>query len=201
MDLSLFMNPIHPLDRAYLHTLREDRETVILADRLGFKDAFIGEHVTDKAENITNSALFLASLASDTRTIRLGTGTANLPQSHPALIAGHIAMLDHLLEGRFNFGISQGILASDSEALEITHGERDAMFLEAIDHILALWTSDPPYRRAGKYWSITTEKTQNPEIGTGYIQKPYQKPHPPIFGSVINPDSKGLVALAARGWT
>lgn len=200
MDLSLFMNPIHPLDRDYSETLREDQETVILADQLGFKDAFIGEHVTDAAENITNSALFLSSLASVTKRIRLSTGTSNLPQGHPALLAGQIAMLDHLCGGRFNFGISPGILASDSEALEIPHDERGAMFLECIDHILALWAGDPPYDLDGKYWRVSTAKTRNPEIGTGYIQKPYQKPHPPIFGTVIDPNSKGLVALAARGW-
>ena len=143
MDLSLFMNPIHPLDRDYSETLREDQETVILADQLGFKDAFIGEHVTDAAENITNSALFLSSLASVTKRIRLSTGTSNLPQGHPALLAGQIAMLDHLCGGRFNFGISPGILASDSEALEIPHDERGAMFLECIDHIVPFAEDTP----------------------------------------------------------
>ena len=51
--------------RAPAQTLQEDREAVILADRLGFYDAFVGEHLTEKAENITNSFIFLATLISD----------------------------------------------------------------------------------------------------------------------------------------
>ncbi len=200
MDLSYFTMPVHPLERDYTETLREDREAIILADALGFKDAFVGEHVTDKAENITNSALFLASLISDTKSIRLGTGTTNLPQSHPALIAGHIAMLDHLLEGRFNFGISPGALPTDAEALGILDKNRTEMFVESIDHILAIWAGEPPYDLEGKHWSISTRQTANLEIGMGYIVKPYQQPHPPIFGTVVAPYSKGIVALGERGW-
>jgi len=49
-----------------------------------------------------------AYLAKATKNIRLGTGTVNLPNSHPAHVAGQIAMLDHMLDGRFNFGISPG---------------------------------------------------------------------------------------------
>ena len=56
------MMPMHPAHRHPLQTLQEDREAVILADRLGFHDAFVGEHLTDRCENITNSFIFLASV-------------------------------------------------------------------------------------------------------------------------------------------
>ena len=101
MNLSYFTMPLHPLSRNYTETLKEDREAIILADKLGFAEAFVGEHITDLAETITSSMIFLATLASDTEQIKLCTGTVNLPQNHPALIAAQIAMLDHLLEGRF----------------------------------------------------------------------------------------------------
>ena len=67
MKLGIFMMPVHPLHRNPTETLREDRETVILADQLGYHDAFIGEHLTDKAENITNSLLFSRPRTSPTR--------------------------------------------------------------------------------------------------------------------------------------
>ena len=75
MKLGIFMMPVHPLHRSHTETLKEDREAVILADQLGFHDAFIGEHLTDKAENITNSLLFLATLIHSTRRIKLASGT------------------------------------------------------------------------------------------------------------------------------
>ena len=68
-------------------TLKEDREAIILADQLGFYDAFMGEHLTDRCENVTNSMLFLATLIRDTKQIKLATGTTNLSQMHPVLIA------------------------------------------------------------------------------------------------------------------
>src|SRR2546425_13288777 len=108
MRLGYFTMPLHPLHRDPAVTLQEDREAVILADRLGFYDAFVGEHLTDPEENVTNSFIFLASLVAETRTIRLGTRPSNLSQSHPVLIAAHAAMFDHLAEGPFIFRLNPG---------------------------------------------------------------------------------------------
>src|ERR1700709_274099 len=119
MRLGYFTMPRHPAHRAPAVTLQEDREAVILADKLGFYDAFVGEHLTEKSENVTNSFIFLASVIEQTKNIKLGTGTSNLSHSHPTLIAAHAAMFDHLSKGRFIFGISPGALASDAEALGI----------------------------------------------------------------------------------
>ena len=200
MEIGFFTMPIHPIDKDYKKTLSEDREAFLLADRLGFSEAYCGEHVTDSAENITSSALFIASLAAETKNIRLGTGTVNMPNSHPAAIAGQVAMLDHMLDGRFNFGISPGGLASDAEVFGNLDKDRNEMFVESIDMVLEIWKSDPPYNIKGKYWNISTERTQMTEIGQGIMQKPLQKPHPPIVCTVVAPFSKGLIAAAARGW-
>ena len=106
MRLGYFTMPVHPLERPWAETLQEDREAIILADKLGFYDAFMGEHLTDKAENITSSMMFNASLISDTKQIKLATGTTNLSQIHPVVIAQQAAMFDHLSQGRFIFGVS-----------------------------------------------------------------------------------------------
>ena len=87
MRLGYFTMPLHPLERDTTETLHEDRETIIYADQLGFYDAFVGEHLTDKAENVTNSLVFMATLIHSTKNILLGTGTSNLSHSHPTLIA------------------------------------------------------------------------------------------------------------------
>ena len=144
MKLGLFMMPMHPAERDPVQTLQEDRQTVILADRLGFHDAFVGEHITDRCENITSSFIFLATLIADTRTVKLGTGTSNLSHTHPALVAAHAAMFDHLARGRFIFGVSPGALRSDAEALGLLDEDRNKLFAEAIDVILALWQGDAP---------------------------------------------------------
>jgi alkanesulfonate monooxygenase SsuD/methylene tetrahydromethanopterin reductase-like flavin-dependent oxidoreductase (luciferase family) len=200
MRLGLFMMPMHPAERDPAQTLQEDRETILLADRLGFHDAFVGEHLTDRCENITNSFIFLATLIAQTKTIKLGTGTSNLSQSHPALVAAHAAMFDHLARGRFIFGISPGALASDAEALGIFNEDRNKLFAEAIDVILAIWEREAPYDIdfPGNRFKVSTAKTLLPELGRGYMYKPYQKPRPEIVGTVVAPHSKGVIAMGER---
>ena len=200
MKLGMFMMPVHPLHRSHTETLREDREAVILADRLGFHDVFIGEHLTDQAENITNSMLFLATLIHSTRQIRLATGTANLSQMHPALIAAQAAMFDHLAEGRFILGVSPGALVSDAEALGILDEDRNKMFADAIDVILAIWEREPPYdiEFPGNRFKVSTRRTMDLPFGVGVMPRPYQKPRPEIVGTVVAPFSKGVVAMGER---
>jgi alkanesulfonate monooxygenase SsuD/methylene tetrahydromethanopterin reductase-like flavin-dependent oxidoreductase (luciferase family) len=200
MKLGFFTMPMHPPGRNLTETLKEDRAAVILADRLDYCEALIGEHVTDVCESIPSCLTFIAHVAPETKQIKLGSGTVNLPNNHPALVAAHVAMLDHLLEGRFLFGIGPGGLRSDMEALGNLERDRNAMFVEAIDHILALWEADAPYRLKGRFWDVSTERTLIRPAGQGVMIKPYQQPHPPIVVTVVVPHSKGLVAAAQRGW-
>jgi alkanesulfonate monooxygenase SsuD/methylene tetrahydromethanopterin reductase-like flavin-dependent oxidoreductase (luciferase family) len=201
MKLGFFTMPLHPVGRDWRQTLAEDREAVLLAEKLGFEEAFIGEHVTDLAETITSCLIFIATLARDTRRIKLGSGTVNLANRHPAATAAEIAMVDTLLEGRFILGVGPGGLPSDAEMMETRDADRNAIFLESIEHMIALWTQDPPYRLKGKRWQLSTERTWMPDLGMGGMLRPFQKPHPPIVVTAILPDSGGIAAAAARGWT
>src|ERR1700751_5665898 len=200
MKLGFFTMPIHPLEKDWQRSLQEDREAFLLADELGFSEAYVGEHVTGKAENITSCVAFLAWIAAATRQIKLGTGTINMPNSHPATVAASIAMLDHMLEGRLIFGISPGGLLSDAELFGNLDADRNAMFVEAINQVLAIWGNQPPYNIEGKYWNISTQKTLMEEIGQGFIAGPFQRPHPPIVVTAVAPFSKGVTEAAARGW-
>lgn len=200
MRLGYFTMPMHPLDTDYTTTLKQDRETIMLCDRLGYYDAFVGEHLTDDAENITNSMLFLATLIHATENIKLGTGTTNLTHTHPVLVACHAAMFDHLAEGRFILGVSPGTLRSDREVLGIANEDINKMFADAIDVILAIWESEPPYQIdfPDNRWTVTTEVTLDAPYGTGIMQKPYQSPRPEIVGTVVAPFSKGVIEMGRK---
>jgi len=200
MKLGTFMMPLHPPGRVATQTLAEDREAILLADRLGYCEAFVGEHVTDLAENVTSCLMFLASLAHDTKHIVLGSGTINMPNTHPAAVAAQVAMLDHILQGRFIMGISPGGLASDAEVFGSFQKNRNAMFLESINMVLDIWAGEAPYDLKGEYFNVSTKNTSILEIGQGAILKPYQKPHPRIVGTAVAPFSQGVTEMAKRGW-
>src|ERR1700735_5580534 len=200
MKLGFFTMPIHPLDKDWRTSLQEDREAFLLADQLGFTEAYVGEHVTDRAENITSSIAFLAWIGAATRQIKLGTGTINMPNTHPATVAATMAMLDHMLDGRLIFGIRPGGLLSDAELFGNLDSDRNAMFLESINQVLEIWAGEPPYDIQGKYWNVSTRKTLIKDIGQGFIARPLQRPHPPIVVTAVAPFSKGVTEAAARGW-
>ena len=200
MKLGFFTMPLHPPGRNYGDTLKEDREAIIMADRLGFTEAYVGEHTTDLAETIPSCLMFLSSLVHATSRVKLCTGTLNLPNGHPAAFAANVAMLDNMLEGRFIVGISPGGLPSDMEMFENLDRDRKAMFLECINHMIALWTGEAPYDLKGRFWNLSTERTLITEIGQGTILKTFQRPHPPIVVTAVEPFSAGVTAAAARGW-
>jgi alkanesulfonate monooxygenase SsuD/methylene tetrahydromethanopterin reductase-like flavin-dependent oxidoreductase (luciferase family) len=188
------------MGRNWTQTLREDRETIILADKLGFYDAFVGEHLTDACENITNSMLFQATLIHDTKQIKLATGTTNLAQMHPVVIAVNAAMFDHLSQGRFIMGVSPGALPSDNEAIGIFDEDRNKIFADAIDVILAIWERDPPYdiEFPGNRFKVSFVRSAALHLGVGVMAKPYQKPRPEIVGTVVAPFSPGVVLMGKR---
>ena len=194
------MMPLHPPGRQPWQTYIEDREAIILADKLGYAEALVGEHVTDLAENVTSCLMFLSTLVHETKNIVLGSGTINMPNSHPAAIAAQVAMIDHMLKGRFIMGISPGGLMSDAEVFGNYKKDRNAIFLESINMVLDIWEKDAPYNLAGQFFNVSTENTKILEIGQGRIIKPYQKPHPPIVVTAVAPHSKGVTEAAKRGW-
>ena len=200
MNLGFFTMPIHPPEKDWRLSLREDREAFLLADELGFTEGYVGEHTTDRAENITSCVAFIAWIADATKQIKLGTGTINMPNTHPAAVAASVAMLDHMLEGRLILGISPGGLLSDAELFGNLDANRNEMFLESINQVLDIWAGEPPYNFQGKYWNISTQRTLIRDIGQGYIARPLQRPHPPIVVTAVAPFSKGVTEAAARGW-
>jgi alkanesulfonate monooxygenase SsuD/methylene tetrahydromethanopterin reductase-like flavin-dependent oxidoreductase (luciferase family) len=201
IELGMFTMPFHHPARDYSAILEEDQEAVVLADQLGFTEAYVGEHFSSWSERITSPLIFLASVIARTRQIRLGTGVINLPQLHPATVAAHAAMFDHLCHGRFIMGIGPGGLASDLELFQVGQAElRPQMVLESIDIILKLWAQDPPYRIDGRFWKIALEHHVYPEYKVGYVPRPLQQPHPPIAISLLTPNSRSARTAGERGW-
>ncbi len=201
MELGFFTQPVHPKGRDYTESLHEDRDIFVLADELGYSEAFCGEHMFDVSETVPNALMFVAWLAGQTRHIKLGTGVHNLTFSHPAVIASNVAMVDTMLKGRFLFGIGPGVSRADAESLGLLEADRNEMFEEAIDQVLAIWRGSAPFRIVGKHWNISTERSHWPELGIGEMVKPLQRPHPPILAASGDARSSRVAGFGRRGWS
>jgi alkanesulfonate monooxygenase SsuD/methylene tetrahydromethanopterin reductase-like flavin-dependent oxidoreductase (luciferase family) len=135
-----------------------------------------------------------------TQRIKVGTGGFLLPYHNPAELANRAAMLDHLGQGRFLFGIAASGLDSDFALFNVdgAHGVNREMTRESLDIILRLWTEDEPFDYQGKFWSVS--KTGKMHSSLGPHIKPFQKPYPPISVSGISPNSETLRLAGERGF-
>jgi alkanesulfonate monooxygenase SsuD/methylene tetrahydromethanopterin reductase-like flavin-dependent oxidoreductase (luciferase family) len=200
LKLGFFIQPVHPPARSYADVLREDRDAVVLADRLDYREAFIGEHLMDSAETITSSLAFIAHLAGACPSITFGTGVLPLANYHPVMAAAQIAMVDHLVQGRLVLGFGPGT-RGDAEAIGDTASDRNQKTQEALEQILRIWSEEPPYEIDGEFYTIRSGRSFNRDIGLGVAVRPLQRPHPPVAITSIRPGGTGPRAAGNRGWT
>ena len=134
MKIGKFMMPLHPPEKDRTQTFEEDAECIILADELGFSEAWIGQHHSAGWEPIPANDVFIANLLPQTRNIRLGTGVSIMTQHHPTNIAVRLAYLDHLARGRLNVGFGQGGVPTDWALFDLPDPRTQGlMTLEAMD--------------------------------------------------------------------
>jgi alkanesulfonate monooxygenase SsuD/methylene tetrahydromethanopterin reductase-like flavin-dependent oxidoreductase (luciferase family) len=201
MRLGLFMMPVHPPDRSFTDTLAEDTEKSLLADRLGFEELWLGEHFSATSEPIPSPLMFMAALAPRTKTLRFGTGVINLPNHDPVIVAAEAAQFDHMSRGRLMLGVGPGGLLSDFELFRHTDVTvRNRKVIEAVRIMRQIWSQDPPYEIEGEFWNVQLTKNVMPELGVGYMPKPYQKGGPPISLSLASPHSSSARTAAQQGW-
>ena len=119
MKLGYFTMPLHPPGSDPARTLASDLAQIELLDRLGFVEAWIGEHLTAEWENIPCPDLFIAQALARTKQIVLATGVTCLPNHSPVMLAQRIAQLDQMAQGRFYWGIGSGGFAGDFQLFDV----------------------------------------------------------------------------------
>jgi limonene 1,2-monooxygenase len=153
-------------------------ELVEIADRLGFAEAWIGEHHSAGFETISSPELFIAAAAERTRHIRLGTGVISLPYHNPLMVANRIIQLDHMTKGRVMFGAGPGLLASDALMLGIEPAVQRDRMAEGLAVILRLLQGE-----------TVTEKTDWYTLDEAKVHfLPYTQPYPEtVVASAVTP--------------
>ncbi len=138
MRFGAFIAPFHPPEENPTLALERDLDLVVHMDKLGYDEAWIGEHHSAGFELIASPELFIATVAERTKNIRLGTGVSSLPYHHPLMLADRINQLDHITRGRVMFGVGPGALPSDARMMGIDIAKQRDMMDEALDAIVKL---------------------------------------------------------------
>ncbi len=138
LRFGMFMGPFHATNLDPTYALERDLQTIQLLDRLGYDEAWIGEHHSGGFEIIAAPEVFIAAAAERTKHIRLGTGVKSLPYHHPFVVAETMAQLDHMTRGRVMFGAGPGALPSDAKMIGLVPANMRPRMDEALDCIVAL---------------------------------------------------------------
>ena len=155
----------------------------IAADKAGFKYTWATEHhfLTEYSHLSANES-FLAYLAGVTDRIHLGSGIFNItpPVNHPARVAERVAMIDHLSEGRMEFGVGRGSSSTEQKGFGIQDPELTKLMVdEVFPEFKRMW-STTDYRFDGEYFSMPPRNV---------LPKPYTDPHPPLWIAAGNPST------------
>ena len=116
LKFGIFMAPFHRLGDNPTLAIHRDLELIEHLDRLGFDEAWVGEHHSTGWEVIASPELFLAGVAQHTHRIKLGTGVVSLPYHHPFTATQRMVQLDHMSGGRVIFGIGVNTTGTTADA-------------------------------------------------------------------------------------
>ncbi|MEY2626318.1 MAG: limonene 1,2-monooxygenase [Actinomycetota bacterium] len=194
MRFGIFLPPMHRTGINPTLLLHRDLELVEWLDKLGYDEAWIGEHHSAGSELIASPEVFIAAAAQRTSRIKLGTGVNSLPYHHPLILADRIVMLDHLTRGRMMFGAGPGQLTSDAAMLGIPPERQRPRMEESFDVIMRLFRGETVTKHTD--WFICEEAVLQ--------MKPYSNFSVAVASSISPSGSKlagrygtGLLSIAA----
>jgi alkanesulfonate monooxygenase SsuD/methylene tetrahydromethanopterin reductase-like flavin-dependent oxidoreductase (luciferase family) len=181
MEFGIFSQMhVPPWDDEHSRYLRE-LEVALAVDAVGFKYDWSPEHhFLEHYSHQPAPEVFLSWVAARTKRIHVGTAITNITAAvnHPARVAERIATMDHLSEGRVEFGTGRGSSSAEWGGFAIpSAAETKPMWRESLEQIPRMWM-DEPYEFEGKYFRMPKRNV---------LPKPYSKPHPPMWVACSSP--------------
>lgn len=189
MEFGIFVNGFIPgpaaHDRASEHlALRREMDIAIKADRHNWKYVWFGEHHSlTEYSHMSAPEVVMGYVAARTERIHLGTGINSLSprKEHPVRYAERAAMLDHITEGRFEWGTGRGAGSHEVASFNIMDtNSTKAEWDEVSREIVRMWEQFD-YSFHGEHFTVPTPHN--------ILPKPYGHSHPPIWMACGNPGS------------
>jgi probable F420-dependent oxidoreductase len=176
------------------------------AEQVGFESLWVAEHSHIPTSRVSGRpggdelpkqywhtmdpfvALTVAAMAS--KTLRVGTGICLVVQRDPIHTAKDVASLDHISNGRFDFGIGGGWNLEEMADHGTDPSRRWKLLRERVEAMKAIWTQEVSEYHGemvdfGPMWSWP---------------KPVQKPHPPVILGGSGPKILERVVRYGDGW-
>jgi alkanesulfonate monooxygenase SsuD/methylene tetrahydromethanopterin reductase-like flavin-dependent oxidoreductase (luciferase family) len=204
MEFALFVQGHSPKEKAHdpyweHQWVLNELEMIREADQHNWKYCWVSEHhFLEEYSHLSASEVFMAHSFAQTSRIHLGSGIFNLNPvvNHPIKLAERVSMLDHVSEGRFEFGTGRGAGSHEIGGFGLNPDETKANWEEVVWEFRKMWGQRGYSHPDGKAW-IT------PETGTqgafNILPKPYVHTHPPMWVAAGNPPTYEKAARHGMG--
>jgi alkanesulfonate monooxygenase SsuD/methylene tetrahydromethanopterin reductase-like flavin-dependent oxidoreductase (luciferase family) len=184
MDFGMFTDFHIRKGMTQAEAFAESFSQVEAAEKLGMDAVWLAEHHFSPDRSVLASPLIIASaIAARTSRIRVGLAVQVLPLTNPLRIAEEAATVDHISQGRFDFGVGRSGLTRYYQGYNVPYAESRGRFLEALEIIGKAWQQER-FSYDGEYFSFRD---------VNVVPKPYQQPHPPIRVALASADTFALI--------
>ncbi len=167
-----FFPNFRPTDKSAAEYFGECLDMAEEADELGYTHARSVEHYFERYGGYSpNPIVFLSAAAQRTSKMRLVTGAVVPAFNNPLKLAGEIAMLDAISQGRFDVGFARAFLPHEFRRFRISPDESIARFREGLEQIELLLTRENVSHH-GQFHSFDDVTS---------LPRPTQKPRPKFY--------------------
>lgn len=179
-------------ERAEYDAFQRVIDEAVLADKLGFHSFWTVEHhfLAEFSHSSAPEVLY-GAIAARTKNLRIGHGVRLLPfpYNHPVRVAEQAATVDLLSGGRLEFGTGRSVSGIELGGFGIDPGDTRTMWEEALEVIVQAWTKDV-LEWEGQHFTIPPREV---------VPKPFQRPHPPLWGATGSPDGHEMMGRLGLG--
>jgi alkanesulfonate monooxygenase SsuD/methylene tetrahydromethanopterin reductase-like flavin-dependent oxidoreductase (luciferase family) len=176
--LTLAHSPSPDTDHVAIEELLEE---ACFAEAAGFDSVWLTEHNFTGESVYSDPIPFATAIAARTSRVRIGFAVIQLALRHPIRLATQLSLLDNLSDGRLDVGVGRGTIYNEYEFVGYGLRSDDSRerAAETLDVLVRAWT-EAPLVHHGKFYQVSL-----PELRP----KPRQRPHPPLWRSVVAPTS------------
>ncbi len=177
-------------DMNQARAFEESFQQVDAAEASGMDTIWLAEHHFSPERSVLASPMTLASaIATRTNRIRIGLAVQVLPLANPLRLLEEAATVDHISQGRFDFGIGRSGLTRYYQGYNVPYEESRQRFLESLEVIGKAWSQDT-FSHQGEFFSFSDVTV---------VPRPYQQPYPPIRVALASPETFSQVGRMGHG--
>lgn len=183
MEFGLFLEFASPEGGTERDAFKEAFALVDKAEELGVDSVWLAEYHFNPGRVLASPVTVSSAIAARTKKLRIGLAVLLLPLGNPVRFAEEIATLDHISEGRVEFGIGRGTFPNVHEGFNVPFAESRSRFEESLKIILKAWTTES-FSFTGEYYSYKD---------LSVTPKPFQIPYPPIHVGITSAETFPIV--------